>query len=430
MASISKLKDGRRLIQFYDRAGKRQTIRLGKVTQRAAEAVKVKVEDLVSASITGHAIQDETAHWVASRESVMTEKLAVVGLIAPREVVALAEFLDRYIASRTDLKSATITVMQHTRRCLVEHFGADKPVSAITESDADTWRAWLKSSQGLADNTIRRRCGIAKQFFKDAQRSGLIQSNPFEHLRAAIRANRSREYFVSVADAETIIEACPDAEWRLIFGLSRYAGLRCPSETLSLRWEHIDLARGRMTVPSPKTAHHPGGASRLVPIFPELRPLLEDAHELAPIGAEYVITRYRETSVNLRTQLTRIIKRAGVPTWDKLFHNLRATRETELMESFPAHVVCAWIGNSQAVAQRHYLQVTDEHFERGASCSALRNALQNTSEPTGTDANAGSDDSAETPENTGEFATIQADSDLDKMAGLGDIGLEPTTSSV
>jgi hypothetical protein len=28
------------------------------------------------------------------------------------------------------------------------------------------------------------------------------------------------------------------------------------------------------------------------------------------------------------------------------------------------HVVCAWIGNSQAVAAKHYLQTTDEHFEK------------------------------------------------------------------
>jgi hypothetical protein len=28
------------------------------------------------------------------------------------------------------------------------------------------------------------------------------------------------------------------------------------------------------------------------------------------------------------------------------------------------HVVCEWIGNSQTVAKKHYLQVTAEHFER------------------------------------------------------------------
>src|SRR5690606_20916656 len=35
----------------------------------------------------------------------------------------------------------------------------------------------------------------------------------------------------------------------------------------------------------------------------------------------------------------------------------------ELAEQFPIHVVCEWIGNSQAVAAKHYLQVTDAHFE-------------------------------------------------------------------
>ena len=48
----------------------------------------------------------------------------------------------------------------------------------------------------------------------------------------------------------------------------------------------------------------------------------------------------------------------------KPFQNLRSTRETELAETYPIHVVCAWIGNSEAVAAKHYLQVTDEHFER------------------------------------------------------------------
>lgn len=80
-------------------------------------------------------------------------------------------------------------------------------------------------------------------------------------------------------------------------------------------------------------------------------------------GTEFVITRYRGGNTNLRTQLLRIINRAGLKPWPKLFQNLRSTRETELAESFPIHVVTAWLGNSQLVATKHYLQVTDAHFE-------------------------------------------------------------------
>lgn len=33
-------------------------------------------------------------------------------------------------------------------------------------------------------------------------------------------------------------------------------------------------------------------------------------------------------------------------------------------------LVCAWLGNSRAVAARHYLQVTEEDFESAAKCAA------------------------------------------------------------
>ena len=174
-----------------------------------------------------------------------------------------------------------------------------------------------------------------------------------------------------------VLGACPDAEWRLLFALSRYGGLRCPSEHLALRWADVDWERSRLTVHSSKTEHHPGGESRLVPLFPELVPHLREVFEWAEPGGEYVITRYRHPSANLRTQLNRIIKRAGLKAWPKLFQNLRSTRQTELEEDFPTHVVCAWMGNSRPVAMKHYLQVTDEHFERAArSIEAVQNPVQ------------------------------------------------------
>ncbi|MBC8107953.1 MAG: hypothetical protein H7Z14_15295 [Anaerolineae bacterium] len=119
-------------------------------------------------------------------------------------------------------------------------------------------------------------------------------------------------------------------------------------------------------VPSPKTAHHEGGDHRFIPLFPELRPHLLAAFKAAADGSEFVITRYRQQSSNLRTQLERICVKAGVKTWPKLFHNMRSTRQTELSEMYPEHVVCSWLGNSSRVARKHYLQLTDAHFEKAA----------------------------------------------------------------
>lgn len=128
--------------------------------------------------------------------------------------------------------------------------------------------------------------------------------------------------------------------------MSRFRGLRCPSEHLALKLGHLDWERGRITITSPKTEHHDGKESRIIPLFPELRPFLEAAFEEAPEGAEYVIGRYRDTNKNFRSRLERIIRRAGLEPWPKLFQNLRSTRQTELEETLPSHVVCKWIGNS------------------------------------------------------------------------------------
>ncbi len=37
-----------------------------------------------------------------------------------------------------------------------------------------------------------------------------------------------------------------------------------------------------------------------------------------------------------------------------------------MTETFPLHVVTAWLGNSQLIAAKHYLQVTDSHFQEAA----------------------------------------------------------------
>ncbi|MBA3482843.1 MAG: tyrosine-type recombinase/integrase [Pirellulales bacterium] len=194
----------------------------------------------------------------------------------------------------------------------------------------------------------------------------------------SVRANKARDYFVPREDAAKVLDACPDAQWRLLFALSRYGGLRCPSETLALRWADVDLAAGRMVVRSPKTEHIDGKESRVVPIFPELRPYLEDAEALAAEGAEFVISRYRDSNSNLRTQLNRIIERAGLKPWPKLFQNLRATRATELVAQHPSHVAAEWLGHSTLVAQKHYWRTTDADFDKATTSpgKALHEAVQ------------------------------------------------------
>ncbi len=318
----------------------------------------------MASALSGCALDNETARWVADLPDVLAKKLAAVGLIPkPAEPAeeSLGPFLDAYIANKNFGADNTRRNYNVSRKHLINYFGRDKMLAEISPGDADEWRESLLRDYSAA--TVAREVKRARQFLRAAVRKRLIEENPFADLPAPAQINTSREFFVTLDVTEKLIDACPDAEWRLIIALSRYGGLRCPSEHLSLRLGDVDWEHNRVTVRSPKTAHHPGGESRVIPLFPELRPHLEAVFDQAEPGTEFVITRYRNKKSYLRTQFLRIIKRAGEEPWPKPFQNLRASRQTELTATFPLHVVCRWIGNSALIADKHYLQVTDDHYK-------------------------------------------------------------------
>ncbi len=329
----------------------------------------MKVEALIEAATAQTSLDNETAVWVRKLDPKLHGKIADAGLLPKRaaaEQATLGAFIDGYIEGRTDVKPATKEVFRHAQQLLVDYFGAEKPIAEISAGDVDDWRRHLLE-RGLAKNTVGRRCGIARQFFTYAVRKRLIAENPFAEITGGVSVHRNpeKDYFVTREEAAKVLDACPDALWRLIFALGRFGGFRGNSEFLSLKWGDVDWDENRLTITSPKTEHHHGKEYRVIPIFPELRPYLEEVFDQAPEGTEFVIARYRDMKVNLRHHLKRIIKKAGLIPWPKPFTNLRATRETELNDAgFPMHVVCEWMGHSKAVAIKHYLQTTDDHFAR------------------------------------------------------------------
>lgn len=125
-----------------------------------------------------------------------------------------------------------------------------------------------------------------------------------------------------------------------------------------------------------------------MPLFPELRPYLEAvrAELLADfdpkaqrLSEQPEITRYRDVNANLRTQLCKIIRRAGLKPWPKLFQDLRATRATELADEYPGHVAADWLGHSEKIADKHYRQTTEEHFNRAVG-KLMQKAVQSAAE--------------------------------------------------
>lgn len=390
MASLStdrrKNRDGRvkttRRVQFFAMDGSRKTVHLGNMSLAAAKDIRDKIHALNVAQIAQVAIDGRLAEWLATIGDTLYDKLVVVGLCQPREPIAgaksakatLGEFLAEYLDMRSDVKPSTMRHLREAKKKLEEFFGADRAMDSITALDAEAYRLHL--AKGLGDNTVRRMVSRARQFFRAALRGRRVAENPFGEMKGlGVRAVEERKAFITREQTDKLLEAAPDAEWRAIIALARFGGLRVPSELEGLRWINIDWTAGTFMVTSPKTAHC-GKARRVVPLFPELRRWLREAEAQAAITEadgtmpEFVISRCRSAKVNLRTGLERIITKAGLEQWPKLFVNLRASRATELADEYPGHVAAAWLGHSEAVANEHYRQVTDDHVRRAAGMTA------------------------------------------------------------
>lgn len=410
-------------VQFVDPGGKRRKLRLTGNSERDSKRFVEKLEQLRSIKRLGLPLDDHLQRWAASLPQIAYDRLASYDLLPRRTEAAggggpetLKAFLDSYSATRSDVKSATSAFYGHTKRNLIEFYGGARTLASVTPGSADEFFLWLRRSkekgstvgQGLSESTANRRCRLAFQFFRAAMRKGLIASNPFEGVGGVVKSNKSRLHFVTRDEATKVLESCPDAEWKLIFSLSRFGGLRTPSEHFGLLLDDIDWARDRFLVRSPKTERHSGGDQRWVPIFPELRAHLLHASETAREGERHVVRRYRNQA-NLRTRFEKIISRAGVTPWPKLFQNLRSTRQTELAAEHPLHVVCAWLGNKAAIAAEHYLQVTDADFAKAAAAQGAFQG-QPCTESTGTDGRHLGDDatvSAEISQNTANQEDVE-----------------------
>ena len=95
-------------------------------------------------------------------------------------------------------------------------------------------------------------------------------------------------------------------------------------------------------------------------------------------------------------------------------------------DQFPKHVVCQWLGNSQAVATKHYLYTTDEHFTKATTVCSAAPALNYPAETPDSASQASARQKRKTPVSQGN-PTKQGQCEIRKV---DDIGLEPTTSTM
>ncbi len=375
MASLANDPAGTRRILFVDPDGRRRTIRLGKLPKRDAQAVRTRVEALLAAKIAGQPIDRDTARWLGSVGQTLHDKLAAANLIDGRQSATIGDWTRRWLDRRAkEVKPGSLVPMRQTRRLLIQHFGHDRPLAQVTVSDVEDFAHWMRHERTprLGEATARKRCSIAARIFDHARKRKLIEANPFADadITTGGATNSERQHYVSVDDAQRTLEQLTTVQWRLLFALARFAGVRVPSEPRLLTWADVDWSANSLRIRSPKTSHHHGGAERFTPITPALLPYLRDAYEAADEGQTLVLPMLQGLrGASLRKPLLTAIRRAGLQAWPRLWNNCRASCETDWHAHHPLASVCRWIGNSPTTAARHYLTARDEDFEAATRAS-------------------------------------------------------------
>lgn len=369
MSSTVRRPRGHHWVQFRC-GGKKHTARLGKVPHALADQWRVLVDRLIACVGLGLAPDPELRAWLDRMGDGPRRTLVTAGLAPPRGARTVGDLCDRYERSlerRVEVKQASPATLANGRVVtgnLREHFGPDLPLERVDTEGAERFRRWLRSdgrSDGggaLAETTTSRRCRRAREIFAIAVDEGWLAQNPWRRLRNFRETDTRRDVYVPRATIEGVIAACPDRELRLVLGLARYVGIRVPSEMAGLLLADFDLERGVVRVTSPKTAYRDGQGERLAPIWPELEPLVTDVFEAALVGQTHALPHLGGvTGAAVTGRAQRACRAAGVVPWPKLWVNLRASCERDLLEKHPIDKVASWLGHSPMVALKHYSRV-------------------------------------------------------------------------
>lgn len=358
-------------IQFYS-DGKRCTLRLpAGLAKRDAHSVQTYVERIIACKLAGVPLPQDVAGWLGAVGPELYGRLAALGLVPPRQSMTLSEFLTDWLRERRHDKPSSLAAYRHVVADLRRCFGDSLPLGSLTVESGRRLLEHLRA-RGYRPTTIGKRLSCARTILNRAVELELLTRNPLSSVKAPPANPAERKVYVPAELILKALEFCPDVWWRLLLVLARFQGLRTPSECVTLKWEHVLWSESKLVVPVPKLQHIPGREFRVMPLFERTRQCLAEAFELAAEGDEFIFPeRWRRSAwgvngwknCNMRTGFQRILLRAGIKPWPRLFHSLRGSCESDLASRFPIATAASWIGNSVAVAARHYVSPLDAHFQ-------------------------------------------------------------------
>lgn len=270
--------------------------------------------------------------------------------------ITLDEWGQRWLRERqTVVKPGTLSIYTRAVASLSDQFGT-KRLADVTPADMWEWSQDLR--RGRSEATTRKYVRAIKTMFRAAVELELISRSPARSIASSSLAS-DRGPALTDEHVRAINSAMDTQPWKALVGLCSYAGLR-RSEAFRVTWRDVDFDHGKIEVRNPDPYAGTKHRARTVRLDPTL------ADILYPMRCNPDAPVVDMPANNLERDLRKKLDSAGVESeYGKPFHALRAWRATSWRRSFPAHVVNAWLGHSESVANRHYVDVEERYYQDG-----------------------------------------------------------------
>lgn len=300
---------------------------------------------------------------------------ATIELTQGNTAITLGEWRDRWMRMRTDLLPSSRTVHARYWGMTIDQFGLDTPMVAITKAAVIEARARVEAAadrrcgvgsiaRARAEHTIARWCRNAKSYWKDAIKLDLLRDNPWVAVRTSAPEVQVPRRVLADDEIERVMQHCRKEGLRLLIALCYYAGLR-KHEALSLRWEHIDWQRNRISVYPPGGRVSSKHRHRHVRLERRLAAILTETMRVGELVCQKVVGARAWLDLQEAVGQARI---GGVVS----FQLMRSSRENHWMSDYPPNVVTAWLGHSPQVAAKHYRGVPDRFYAEDPRDAEIR----------------------------------------------------------
>jgi integrase len=277
--------------------------------------------------------------------------------------VTLAEICSRYEETLGHLSKSSIKAKRGILRRLKIEWpkGAEQLITSIKSSDCETWLA--RQAERVGRSHYNACLQILREVLTLAVRDRLIADNPVSHLtylkrERPIRQTPTWDEFRAIVEDIRKQPLNADAEHSADFvefiGL---AGLG-QAETAALTWGDVDFERAQIT-----TFRHKTRTGFTIPLFPQLRPLLErlnGAGTHSPSDRVFVIK-------DAKKAIAGACERLGLPRYThRSFRRMFITRAIE--KGVDVKVIAEWQGHKDGgkLILDTYSHVRQGHSQRMA----------------------------------------------------------------